>query len=267
MLSSQGNEPATTTTTQTSVPSPERAFRIETSFRISTVGVAIAACVVILLLLTVALYAGFNAMLRPLVMLLGVVAAFASLLSRGHIRVRSRRTADPPDDVRDLPDDIRAMLPEGAKKVYDLKDLPPDLANNPEVRRLFERAGARGAWVKIDSPGHSSVAAPDSVAGRAESALSGDPGYVEPAKVEKRVTRMTFRVSANSDTYNQASDVDWDGTSATAASKKIEPVAFEPGFTSFLNRAVVWAAFIVIVAALAAAVVAWMSLKAGSPAH
>ena len=134
MLSSQEKEPPP----QTSAQSPEHAFRIETSFRISILGVAIAACVVILLLLAVAMYAGFNAMLRPLVTLLGIAAAFASLLSRGHIRVGWRRSADSLDD-------IRAMLPEGAKKVYDLNDLPPDLANNPEVRRLFERAGARGA--------------------------------------------------------------------------------------------------------------------------
>jgi hypothetical protein len=82
---------------------------------------------------------------------------------------------------------------------------------------------------------------------------------VQPAKVEKRVTRISFRVSAKSDIHNRASDIDSDRFAATATNKKIEPVVFEPGFTSLLSRAVSWAAFFLIFAALAAAAVAWMA--------
>jgi hypothetical protein len=135
------------------------------------------------------------------------------------------------------------------------------------VRGLFERAGARGAWVKIESAGHLSAAAPEGVAGRAENALAVDSGHVQTTKVEKRVTRISFRVSAKSDTHRQGSDIESNGIAATALSKNIEPVVFEPGFTSFLSLAVEWAAFILIFAVLSAAVVAWMSLQAGSPAH
>jgi hypothetical protein len=113
-LSPRENEPQPT---QTRAPNPERAFRIETSFSVSILRVAIAACVVILVLLTLAVHAGFNAMLRPVVTLLGVAAAFTSLLSRGHIRISSRRTANQHYDIQDLSDDVRAMLPEGAKRV------------------------------------------------------------------------------------------------------------------------------------------------------
>lgn len=262
-LSSQENE---LPPTPSSAPNPRSAFRVVTSFRVSTLGVAFAICVIILLLLTVAVYAGFNAVLRPLVTLLGIAAAFAGLASRGRIRVRSRRTAATPDDIRDLPDDIRAMLPEGAKKVYDLNELPPSLANNPEVQRLFERAGARGAWVKIDSPARSSAAVSEGATGQGESAVSSGRGDVPPVRV-KRVTRISFRASAASDAHSQSSDTAPDAAAANAMSRKLEPAAFGPGVTSFLSSAVTWAAFLLIFAALAAAAVAWMSLKAGSSAH
>jgi hypothetical protein len=168
MLSSGENDPQPT---PSDVSNPERNFRIVTGFRVSTRGIAIAACVVILLLLSAAMYAGFSVMLRPLVTLLGIAAAIASLVSRGHITVRSRRAATP-DDIRNLPDDVRAMIPEGAKKVYDLKDLPPSIANNPEVRKLFEKAGGRGAWVKVQTSGHpAAVASAEGVAERTANAV------------------------------------------------------------------------------------------------
>jgi hypothetical protein len=65
-------------------------------------------------------------------------------------------------------------------------------------------------------------------------------------QVEKRVTRISFRVSANSDTHNQISDIESGGIAATAINKNIGPVVFEPWFTSFLSRAVVWTAFFLI---------------------
>ncbi len=41
-----------------------------------------------------------------------------------------------------------SLVPEGAKRVYDLKDLPPEVAADPEVQKLLQMAGAR-AWVKV----------------------------------------------------------------------------------------------------------------------
>lgn len=47
-----------------------------------------------------------------------------------------------------------SLVPEGAKRVYDLKDLPPELAANPEIQKLLEKAGSR-AWVKVTRRGKS----------------------------------------------------------------------------------------------------------------
>ncbi|HLK88108.1 MAG TPA: hypothetical protein VKT27_16520 [Candidatus Binataceae bacterium] len=262
-MSLQENQstPAPTGATQ-----PERAFQVEARLRVSARAIAIAACVVILLLITTTLYAGFNSMLPPLVMLLGIAAACASLVSRGRIKVRSRRVAITPDEVGNLPDDIRLLIPAGAKRVYDLKDLPPNLAANPEVRKLFERAGARGAWVKIESPGHSSIAGLDDAAGQAENATGREPGNVQPAKVDKRVTRISFMVSDKAGEPG-IPDIGSDAIATASSGNKIEPAAFGPSVTSFLSKAIAFAACLLIFAALAAVAVAWISLKGAAPAH
>ncbi len=259
-MSLQENE---STPAPTGAIGPDRGFQVEAGFRVSARAIAIAACVAILLLITTALHAGFNAMLRPLVVLLGIAAACASLLSRAGIKVISRGTAAAPDEFAELPDDIRALIPAGAKKVYDLKDLPPDLAGNPEVRKLFERAGARGAWVKVESSGRPSVSGLDDAAGRADNATPGEPGNGPHARLEKRVTRISFVVSDKADKPG-AADVGSNAAATAGIGEKIEPAVFGPGFTSFLSKAIAWAACLLIFAALAAAAVAWMSLKAGT---
>ena len=111
------------------------------SLRVSNFKFIIALYLIILSLLTIVLHTGFNLMLRPLVDLLWIVGGVSLFL-------RSQTTHNPSRPL-DLSDQTQGALSESAKKVYDLKDIPPELADNPGVQKLFEWAGGQGGWLKI----------------------------------------------------------------------------------------------------------------------
>ncbi len=122
---------------ETSTEPRQQVVRNQSQLRAMNFKFTVALYVVILGLLTIVLHTGFNPMLRPLVVLLWVVGGVSLFL-------RSQVTADRPRPFDSL-EQIRGALPERRKKLYDLKDLPPELAANPEVRKLFEWAEAQGA--------------------------------------------------------------------------------------------------------------------------
>ena len=74
------------------------------------------------------------------------------------------------------PSSPEPLVPEGAKRISDLKDLPPELAANPDVQKMLQKAGARGAWVKISSRDKSS-----------DAGVGGDTKF-DPEKVTISVT-------------------------------------------------------------------------------
>ena len=100
------------------------------SLRVSNFKFIIALYLIILSFLTIVLHTGFNPMLRPLVDLLWMVGGVSLFL-------RSQTTRNP-SRLLDLSDQTQGALSESAKKVYDLKDIPPELADNPGVQKLFE---------------------------------------------------------------------------------------------------------------------------------
>jgi hypothetical protein len=120
---------------ETSAELRQQAVRNRDWLRVSNFKFIIACYLVTLSLLTIVLHTGFNPMLRPLVILLSIVG-FVGLF------LRSQTTGNPPRSFN-LSDETRGVPPQSAK-VYDLKDLPPELAANPDVQKLFEWAGAEG---------------------------------------------------------------------------------------------------------------------------
>jgi hypothetical protein len=111
------------------------------SLRVSNFKFIIALYLIILSLLTIVLHTGFNPMPRPLVDLLWIVGSVSLFL-------RSQTTRNPSGPL-DLSNQTQGALAESAKKVYDLKDIPPELADNPGVQKLFEWAGGQSGWLKI----------------------------------------------------------------------------------------------------------------------
>jgi hypothetical protein len=75
-------------------------------------------------------------------------------------------------------------MPEGAKKVYDPKDLPPELAANPEAQQtLFQWAGAQGASLNItpcDQVAGQKSQSPETVK---IAAVVGAPGHLQVDRV------------------------------------------------------------------------------------
>jgi hypothetical protein len=213
---------------ETSTEPRQQVVRNQSQLRAMNFKFTVALYVVILGLLTIVLHTGFNPMLRPLVVLLWVVGGVSLFL-------RSQVTADRPRPFDSL-EQIRGALPERRKKLYDLKDLPPELAANPEVRKLFEWAEAQGASLTI-SPR-------DQFAGRE----SQNP---ETVKVG---------VAANSDVQKLSVFVESHGplpTDLQAMEKLGAPLSAK--LISSLSRIVTWASLIVIFAALAVAAVALWS--------
>jgi hypothetical protein len=224
--------------------------------RFSNFKFIIALYLVLLSLLTIVLHIGFNPMLRPLVILLSAVG-FVSLV------LRSQTTGNSPRPFN-LSDQTRAAPRQGAMKVYDLEDLPPELAANPGVQKLFDWAGTQGGWLKIASR--------DQLTGReSPEAVKigigfGEPGHLHVGSVEEMAVPPELASS---------SDV-------PKLSEVVEPHAFLPSdlqamerlgtplsskLISILSRIVNWASLIVIFAALAVAAVALWSLNGAPRPH
>jgi len=155
----------------------QQAVKNRDSLRASNFKFIIACYLVILSLLTMVLYTGFNPMLRPLVTLLGIVGGVSLFL-------RWQTTGNSPRPFN-LPEATPGAMPEGAKKVYDLKDLPPELAANPGVQKLFEWAGAQGGWLKITPRGQFTGQESQNPETVKIGVGFGEPGHLQVGRVEE----------------------------------------------------------------------------------
>jgi hypothetical protein len=221
----------------------------------------VALYVVIMGLLTVVLYTGFSPMLRPLITLLTAVG-LVSLFLRSQTRWNSRRTFD-------LPKGPTGIVLEGAKKVYDLKDLPPEVAANPEVQKMFELAGGRGAWVKITRRAQvigQESQNPETVKIVTAFSEAGHP-QVDRAQVGgvKETAQLPPDLASSVDIHKLAEFVKSHGR-LPAESQDMEELGapLSSKLMSILGRIVTWTSFIVILAALAVAAVALWTLN-GTP--
>jgi hypothetical protein len=244
---------------ETSAETRPPALKSQSQLRVMNFKFIGALYVVIMGLLTVVLYTGFSPMLRPLITLL-VAVGFVSLFLRSQTRWNSRRSFN-------LPKAPTGIVPEGAKKVYDLKDLPPEVAANPEVQKMFELAGGHGAWVKITRRARvigQESQNPETV--KIVTAFSEDP-QVDRAQVGgvKEAAQLPRDLASSADINKLAEFVrshgrlpdelqDMEKLGAPLSSKLV-PI---------LNRMLTWASLIVILAALAVAAVALWTLN-GSP--
>jgi hypothetical protein len=113
----------------------QQAVKNRDSLRASNFKFIIACYLVILSLLTMVLYTGFNPMLRPLVILLSIVG-FVGLF------LRSQTTGNPPRSFN-LSDETRGALSESAKKVYDLKAFRRNSPPTPACRSCSSGPGRR----------------------------------------------------------------------------------------------------------------------------
>lgn len=117
----------------------QQAVRSPSQLRAMNFKFIVALYVVIMGLLTIVLHTGFNPMLRPLVTLLGIVGG-VSLFLRSRVMGNSQSPIN-------LPEAPPGIVPEGAKKVYNLKDLPPETCRQPRPKedvRVGRRAGGMG---------------------------------------------------------------------------------------------------------------------------
>ena len=232
----------------------QQTIKNRNSLRFSNFKFIIALYLVLLGLLTIVLHIGFNPMLRPLVILLSAVG-FVSLVLRSQTTGRLPR-------LFNLSDQTRGALSEGAKKVYDLKDLPPELAANPGVQKLFEWAGAQGGSMKI-AP-HQESQNPEAVK---IGAGFGEPGHLEVGKVEEMV-QLPLELTSRSDVQKLSAFVESQAflpTDLQAMEKLGRPLSSK--LISILCRIVKWASLIVIFAALAVAAVALWSLNGAPRPH
>ena len=224
----------------------------------------VALCVVIMGLLTVVLYTGFSPVLRPLITLLTAVG-LVSLFLRSQTRWNSRRTFD-------LPKGPTGIVPEGAKKVYDLKDLPREVAANPEVQKMFELAGGRGAWVKITRRAQvigQESQNPETVKIVTAFSEAGHP-QVDRAQVGgvKETAQLPPDLASSADIHKLAEFVKSHGRLPAELQDMEELGApLSAKLISILNRILTWASLIVIFAALAVAAVALWTLNGTSHPH
>jgi hypothetical protein len=237
----------------------QQAVKNRNSSRASNFKFTIALYLVILSLLTIVLHIGFNPMLRPLVILLSAVG-FVSLV------LRSQTNGNLPR-LFNLSDQTRGALPEGAKKVYDLKDLPPELAANPSVQKLFEWAGTQGRWPKIASH--------DQITGQESQNLEtvkigvgfGEPGRLQVGRIED-MAQLPLELAYSSDVPKLSEFVESHAFLSTDL-RGIEKVGtpLSSKLISIVSRIVNWASLIVIFAALAVAAVALWSLNGAPRPH
>jgi hypothetical protein len=238
-----------------------QAVKSQSQLRVMNFKFIVALYVVIMGLLTVVLYTGFSPMLRPLITLLTAVG-LVSLFLRSQTRWNSRRTFD-------LPKGPTGIVPEGAKKVYDLKDLPPEVAANPEVQKMFELAGGRGAWVKITRRAQvigQESQNPETVKIVTAFSEAGHP-QVDRAQVGgiEETGQLTPALASSPDVHKLAEFVESHGrlpTDLQGMEKLRAPLSAKLIF--ILNRILTWASLIVIFAALAVAAVALWTLN-GTP--
>jgi hypothetical protein len=244
---------------ETSAETRPPAVKSQSQLRVTNFKFIAALYVVIMGLLTVVLYTGFSPMLRPLITLLAAVG-LVSVFLRSQTRWNSRRTFN-------LPKAPTGIVPEGAKKVYDLKDLPPEVAANPEVQKMFESAGGHGAWVKITR--REQVAVQESQKRQTVKIVAAlsEPGHPLVGGV-KETAQLPPDVASSADIHKLAEFVksherlpaelhDMEELGAPLPSKLV----------SILGRIVTWTSFIVILAALAVAAVALWTLNGAPHAH
>jgi hypothetical protein len=246
---------------ETSAEPRRPAIKNQSQLRVMNFKFIVALYVVIMGLLTVVLYTGFSPMLRPLITLLAAVG-LVSLLLRSQTRWNSRRTFN-------LPKAPTGIVPEGAKKVYDLKDLPPEVAANPEVQKMFELAGGHGAWVKITRRAQvigQKSQNPETVKIVTASSEAGHP-QVDRAQVGgvKETAQLPPDLASSVDIHKLAEFVKSHGR-LPAESQDMEELGapLSSKLMSILGRIVTWTSFIVILAALAVAAVALWTLN-GTP--
>jgi hypothetical protein len=246
---------------ETSAAPRPPAIKNQSQLRAMNFKFIVALYVVIMGLLTVVLYTGFSSMLRPLITLLTAVG-LVSLLLRTQTRWNSRRTFN-------LPKAPTGIVPEGAKKVYDLKDLPPEVAANPEVQKMFELAGGHGAWVKITRRAQvigQESQNPETVKIVTAFSEAGHP-QVDRAQVGgiEETAQLTPALASSPDVHKLAEFVESHGrlpTDLQGMEKLGAPLSAK--LISILNRILTWASLIVIFAALAVAAVALWTLN-GTP--
>jgi hypothetical protein len=237
----------------------QQAVRSPSQLRAMNFKFIVALYVVIMGLLTIVLHTGFNPMLRPLVALLGIVGG-VSLFLRSRVTGNSQRPIN-------LPEAPPGIVPEGAKKVYDLKDLPPELAANPDVQKMFELARGRGAWVKItrrEQVAGQESQKPQTVKIAAAFSEAGHPlvGGV------KEMTQLPPDLDSSSDVQKLAEYVESHGhlpTDPQGMANFGAPVSSR--LVSILNRILTWVSIIVILAALAVAAVALWTLNVPPHPH
>jgi|GEM_PF-6360837 len=249
---------------ETSAEPGQQPVKSQSQLRAMNFKFIVALYVVIMGMLTVVLYTGFSPMLRPLIMLLTAVG-LVSLFLRSQTRWNSRRTFN-------LPKGPTGIVPEGAKKVYDLKDLPPEVAANPEVQKMFELAGGHGAWVKItrraqvigqesQNPETVKIVTPFSEAGHPQ---------VDRAQVGgvKETAQLSPDLAYSADIHKLAEFVKLHGRLPAELQDMEELGApLSSMLISVLGRIVTWTSFIVILAALAVAAVALWTLNGAPHAH
>jgi hypothetical protein len=227
--------------------------------RVSNFKFIVACCLAILSLLTIVLHTGFNPMLRPLVILLSIVGVVSLVL-------RSQTTGNLPRSFN-LSDETRGALPEGAKKVYDLKDLPPELAANPGVQKLFEWAGAEGGWLKITPRDQFTGQEPQNSETLKIGVGFGEPGHLQAGRVEE-MAQLPPELASSLDVQKLSESVEshaFPPTDLQGMEQLGTPLSSK--LVSILSRIVNWASLIVIFAALAVAAVALWSLNGAPRPH
>ena len=237
----------------------QQTIKNRNSLRFSNFKFIIALYLVLLGLLTIVLHIGFNPMLRPLVILLSAVG-FVSLVLRSQTTGRLPR-------LFNLSDQTRGALSEGAKKVYDLKDLPPELAANPGVQKLFEWAGAQGGWLKITPRGQFTGQESQNPETVKIGVGFGEPGHLQVGRVEE-MAQLPHELTSSSDVQKLAEFVESSAflpTDLQGMDKLGTPLSSK--LVSILSRIVKWASLIVIFAALAVAAVALWSLNGAPRPH
>jgi hypothetical protein len=237
----------------------QQAVKNRDSLRASNFKFIIACYLVILSLLTMVLYTGFNPMLRPLVILLSIVG-FVGLF------LRSQTTGNPPRSFN-LSDETRGALSESAKKVYDLKDLPPELAANPGVQKLFEWAGAQSGWLKITPRGQFTGQESQNPETVKIGVGFGEPGHLQVGRVEE-MAQLPHELTSSSDVQKLSEFVESSAFLPTdlQGMDKLGTL-LSSKLVSILSRIVNWASLIVIFAALAVAAVALWSLNGAPRSH
>jgi hypothetical protein len=210
-------------------------------------------------LLTAALYGGFNnPTLRPSILLLWIVAGIGFLMRYQRAASRARTTFSPSDR-------LPAALGEGAQKVFDLKDLPPEMASDPEMQKLFEWAHERGASVKISrrviSPGAENAA-------KVKIGLGfGASGPFKAGSVEEGV-QPSAEPPSGADIEKLAKYVQTHGVMpADLGAVQGSGSPASPGTVPSLSRSVTLVLFVSIAAALGAAAVALWMVTNGPRAH